>query len=932
MLKRLPATLALLCTVTVTVLVPAQAQTQTPSPQAAPSPARPQAGPALPRGVQRVTSVEGITEYRLANGLQVLLAPDSSKPTTTVNLTYRVGSRHENYGETGMAHLLEHLIFKGTPTTRNALAEFTRRGMRANGTTWFDRTNYFASFSANEENLRWYLSWQADAMVNSFIAKKDLETEMTVVRNEMERGENNPGSILFQRALASMYQWHNYGNSTIGARADVENVDIGRLQAFYRTYYQPDNATLIVAGAFEPAQVLQWVQQYFGRIPAPKRELPELYTIDPVQDGERTVTLRRVGGTPLVMAGYHVMPGAHPDYAAIEALEPILTDAPAGRLHQRLVEAGLASSVFAFSRPLADPGFLMAGVELGPGQDLARAREVLLGTLESFEKEPVTPAELQRARVRWINAWEQLYADPESLGVALSESVAQGDWRLFFLLRDRMRALKAEDVQRVATQRFVPSNRTLATYLPTEAPQRAPAPQRVDVAEQLRDFKPQEGAGQVAAFVATPANIDRLTQRFVIEHQNRGGLEVALLPKPTRGSLVQATLVLRFGDEKSLFGSGDAASMLAQMLDKGTRRLSRQQIRDRLDELQTEMGIGGSPGALQVSLTTRRQHLPAVIELLGELLREPALPPDALEEVRRQMLTAVEQQRKEPEAQVANGLARHGNPYPRGDVRHARTFDEIEADLKAVTVQGLSQYHQRFLGASHAQFGAVGDLDVSATREALQKAFGNWASPLPFTRVPAPFVEVPPTRMVFETPDKQNATLGVRLSVPLNDLHPDYPALMMANWLLGAGGDSRLWKRIREQGGLSYDVRSSMQWNSFEPNSQWSGSAIFAPSNRAKVEAAFREVVEGALKGGFTAEELAAGKRGLLSRRALSRAQDDTLAGALASNLFLNRDFSVSQRVDEALQALTVEQVNAALRKYVNPSQFVTAVGGDFKP
>jgi len=214
------------------------------------------AGAALAQPLAKVTSVEGIDEYRLANGLQVLLIPDDSKPTTTVNLTIRVGSRMENYGETGMAHLLEHMMFKGTPTHPKVWAEFQSRGLRANGSTWFDRTNYTASFAADEANLDWYVGWLADAMIHSFIARKDLDTEMTVVRNEMEMGENSPERSLFKQTLAAMYDWHNYGKSTIGARADVENVDIPRLQAFYRLYYQPDNATLVVSGKFNPAKTL----------------------------------------------------------------------------------------------------------------------------------------------------------------------------------------------------------------------------------------------------------------------------------------------------------------------------------------------------------------------------------------------------------------------------------------------------------------------------------------------------------------------------------------------------------------------------------------------------------------------------------------------------------------------------------------------------
>ena len=224
--------------------------------------------------LQKIQSVEGIDEYRLPNGLQVLLVPDTSKPTTTVNLTYRVGSRQENYGETGMAHLLEHMLFKGTPKHPKVWAEFEKRGLAANGSTNADRTNYTASFSANADNLNWYVGWLADSMVNSFIARKDLDTEMTVVRNEMESGENNPERTLYKKTLAVMFDWHNYGKDTIGARADVENVDIPRLQAFYRQYYQPDNATLIVSGSFDTAALLSAVSKSFGVIKKPTRKLP----------------------------------------------------------------------------------------------------------------------------------------------------------------------------------------------------------------------------------------------------------------------------------------------------------------------------------------------------------------------------------------------------------------------------------------------------------------------------------------------------------------------------------------------------------------------------------------------------------------------------------------------------------------------------------
>ena len=881
----------------------------------------------LPAGILAVTSVEGIDEYRLANGLQVLLIPDDSKPTTTVNITYMVGSRHENYGETGMAHLLEHMIFKGTPKIPRPKADLSSRGLAYNGTTSNDRTNYFASFSANDANLQWYIGWLADSMVNSFVARKDLDTEMTVVRNEMERGENDPSRILWQRTLATMFDWHNYSHSTIGARADVENVDIPRLQAFYRTYYQPDNATLTVSGKFEPRAVLKWVSESFGKLAKPTRVLPVLYTLDPTQDGERSVTLRRIGGAPLLYAGYHVPASATPDFAAVELLELILGDVPAGRLHKRLTQAQLVSGAFASAWELADPGVLIAGAQLAPGQDIDKARTELLATLESIGREPITADELTRARLKWLNAWDKAFTNPESVGIALSGYVGRGDWRLLFLSRDWVRAVQLADVQRVAEQYLLPANRTLGTYLPTDKPVRSPPPVRADLAQALQGFKPQAAAAKVESFEATPANIDARTQLFSI-----GGIKAALLPKGTRGGAVQAVLTLRFGDEASLVGQSDVAAAVAQMLNKGSRALTREQVQDRLDELKTDLSVSSSAGAVMVAMSSRRETLPAAIALVGDLLRNPAFPPAALDEYKRQLLTSIEEQRKEPGAVVGNALARLGNPYPRGDVRYVRSFDERTEDAARLNIDAVRAFHGRFYGASRGEFAAVGDLDAAAVKAALQAALGEWNAGVPFKRVPQPLVAVAPQTLMLATPDQQNATMLVRLALPMAELDPDYAALSMANYLLGSGSSSRLWLRVREADGLSYDVRSSVDWNSLDANSLWQGSAIFAPQNRARVEAAFREEVARARKDGFTPKELAEGQASLLNFRKLGRAQDAGMAGAWANNLYLGRTFAVSAKVDAALAALTLEQVNAALRKYVTPDAFVWGFAGDFKP
>ena len=398
----------------------------------------------------RVTSVEGITEYRLGNGLRVLLFPDPTKQTITVNITYLVGSRNENYGETGMAHLLEHLMFKGTPKHPNIPQELTSHGARPNGTTWFDRTNYFETFRATDENLQWALDLEADRMVHSFIAKKDLDSEMTVVRNEFESGENDPVGVLDQRVLSTAFLWHNYGHDTIGARADIENVPIERLQAFWRTYYQPDNAVLLVAGKFDEEKTLAMINTTFSPIPRPSRALPATYTAEPTQDGERSVTLRRVGDVQALAVAYHVPAGSHPDAPAVEILAEVLGDTPSGRLHKALVDAKKATSVSSFFLDLKEPGFLLLRAEVRQDQSLEDAKTTMLQTIDGAVKTPPSKEEVERARAKILKNIELTMNSADRVGLQMSEWIGAGDWRLFFLNRDRIRKVTPEDVGRAA--------------------------------------------------------------------------------------------------------------------------------------------------------------------------------------------------------------------------------------------------------------------------------------------------------------------------------------------------------------------------------------------------------------------------------------------------------------------------------------------------
>lgn len=884
---------------------------------------------ASPSVAQQVASVEGITEYRLPNGLRIVLAPDDAKATTTVNTTYLVGSRHENYGETGMAHLLEHLLFKGTPSLpgKTIPTEFARRGMSVNGTTAQDRTNFFGTFSANDDNLDWALRMEADRMVNSVISRADLDSEMTVVRNEMEMGENSPGRMLMQQTMAAAYRWHNYGKAPIGARSDVEHVNIDNLRAFYRRYYQPDNAVLVVAGKFDPAATLARIERYFGPIPRPARVLPPEHTVEPAQEGARELVVMRPGDNSLVAAQYHVSPGAHPDSTVLSLLTIILGDTPGGRLYKALVERGQATSIGSALFAMKDPGALLFMAETSKDQPLAAARAGLITQVEGFAEAPVTEAELERARVRMRNAYEHYMNDPGALGIALSEAIAKGDWRLFFVARDRIETTTLADVQRVALNYFQASNRTVGLFIPAEQPRRAQVPTAPDVAAMVGNYQGKPALAAVAPFDPSPANIEAHTTRQTLAN----GMQLALLPKPARGDVVHGVLVLRIGDVQSLQGLTTVGALTASMLRRGAAGMDRQQISDRIETLRARVGIVGGSERVSVSFETRRAQLPEVLALLREILRAPTFPEAEFEMLRKTSIADIESTQRQPGVMASNALGRHGDPYPAGDPRHTRTFAENIADLQAATLAQVRDFHARFYGAGNAQLSLVGDFDAQAAAAQAAQLFGDWTAPQPYARVDRPFVPITPAELTLPAPGKANAVYLAAAPIDLTNDSPDYALMMIANRVLGGASlRGRLADRLRQQEGLSYGASSWVQVGALDRAGRFGLQAQYAPQNLPRVQRAVAEELERFVRDGITPQELAEAVSGLLQQGMVSRSSDAALAGTLANQLYLGRTMAFTAELEERLRNATPDAVNAAIRRYIQPGSLSRVYAGDF--
>jgi len=883
---------------------------------------------ALPEGIQKVTSIEGIDEFKIDNGIKLLLLPDDSKPQFTINVTINVGSRHEGYGESGMAHLLEHMLFKGTDKYLDTPKHLKDRGvLNMNGTTWYDRTNYFETLPASDENLEFAIDMESDRLVNSLIKGEDLASEMTVVRSEFERGENSPQRVLMQRIMANAYEWHNYGKSTIGNRSDIERVPVDRLREFYRKYYQPDNIMVVIAGKFDRAKALSLVAKYFGTLTNPDRELPKTYTQEPAQDGERRVVLRRNGDVRVLGVGYHVSAASNEDYAALEVLIALLNNKPDGPLYEDLVKTELVSDVSAFAFKTHDPGVMLVLAELSEDADIEAAEKTMMDSIQNVAGE-VTEERVKREIQELLQKRERLFANSESFAIQLSEWQAYGDWRLFFLHRDRIEKVTVADVVAAAEKYLVTDNRTIGVFLPTKETERAPVPEQVDLEELLAGYKGRAAIAAGEDFDPTPENIESRTVKGKFD----SGVEYALLSKKTRGAKVFVNGRVNFGSPDSLSGQIEACDLMGSLMTKGTQSIEYQKFRDRLNELGATLSVSSSVGKLNYSIEAKNETLGEVLTLLKSALREPLFDEGEFDILREQKVTQIKTGLSDPTSLAVRKISRKLSPYEKTDARYVATMEESIENFEALTVDDIKAVYKQAAG-SNGQVAVVGDFEVEPIKEALGQIFDGWNSSVTYERVNEPAPDgIKGERITINTPDKKNATYYAALLRRKTDADPDYEALLIGNYVLGGGPlSSRLADRVRKKDGLSYTVGSQFRAESIDEQAMFSIYAISNPDNTEKVVSTIEEVIKKYFDEGIEDDELAKAMDSYLTKRKGGRAEDRSLASLLRKNLEVGRDMTFFGKSDETMANLTKEKVESAMRSFLTMDDLIIVTAGDFE-
>jgi len=883
--------------------------------------------------IKKTASVEGITEYVLDNGMNVLLFPDNSAQTITVNITYKVGSRHEGYGEKGMAHLLEHMVFKGTPNHPNIPEELTSHGARPNGTTWYDRTNYFETFNATDENLDWALDLEADRMVNSYIAKNDLESEFSVVRNEFESGENSPTSVLMKTTISTAYLWHNYGQSTIGNRSDIERVPIENLKAFYKKYYRPDNAILMVTGKFETDKTLALIEKKFGAIKNPNTPIRDIPTIEPPQDGEKRVTLSRVGDLQVLAAMYHTPAGSHEDYSALAVAEDILTAQPSGRLYKALIDDKKASSIWSFFPFTKEPSFMYFNVDVPSDKSIIEAETTVLSLLDNLANTPITEAELSRAKANLLKQIDQISRNSAYLGTFMSEFIGAGDWRLAFIHRDRIENMTADKVNAAIQKYFIKTNRTVGVFEPTKNPIRVGVEHTEGVEDLVANYKGKEGYGAGEAFDIGYDNIQNRLNSGKLEKSN---IEYGFIKKNNRGKSVSLSFAMRNGNVNQLMNKGFTAQYAASLLNKGTKNLSRQAIEDKLSALKTSINFRGANGRVYANISSTEDNLMESLELMSEMFKNPLFDETELDKLKTQQLASIEQNKSEPSFVASMKIGQLNQRYTKGHPLYSMSIDEQVAAINAVNTKDIKAYYDEFYGISdNATLVVIGNFDEQSIKDFFENEFGNFKSELPFTAVSNKFQSNKPANENIRTPDKKNAFTTGTLSFESSQYDEDYAALQIAGTIFGGGFlNSRIAGRLRQKDGVSYGAGGGVGVDGAKDDKNSSAYiyAIYAPENAAKVQLGFKEEIERFIKDGITEEELTNAVNGWIQAQNVSRAKDNELSNVINNNLYYKRGLNFQKELEANVNKLTVESVNMAIKKHFKTLDKWTVVNaGDFK-
>ncbi|MBD0825474.1 M16 family metallopeptidase [Aestuariibaculum marinum] len=882
---------------------------------------------------EKIQELEGVEEYLYTpNGMKMLLVQDNSAPVVTVQVVYRVGSKHEVPGNTGSTHLLEHLNFKGTPTfnKKNGTGIFKILqgiGAEMNATTWNDRTNYYETIPSDKIELALHI--EADRMRNSLLLKEDKEAEMTVVRNEFERGENNPGSLLSKEIWATAYMAHPYHHETIGWRSDIEKMPIEVLRDFYNTYYWPDNATLTIIGDFQKDQLFGLVDKYFGAITKAPHQIPQPYTTEPEQLGPRRIVVKKPGQQAMVTIAYKIPGRMHEDLPALEVLSQIAGSGTSSLISKTFVDKGLATFGYARASKFQDVGLFTVTLAFSPDKDVEELNAQLINMLDKIKEEGVTQEDVDRV-VAKLNTQTILSRDGSgSIASELNEAIAGGDWRDYIKGAQRLSKVTAEDVKRVANKYLLENQSTTGYFIPEEIGSNTATESKASGVKSENWGKyyfrnPQVGHDHLECDnILKVEQFQEITSAYeTIRPTAKGekyirkeisGIDVVTVKTGAKGFVtVAASFPI-----SSYIGTGSEVvpTLTVNMLSKGTKLNNKFEFSEKLEKLGATIRISSDVNNINIRFKCLTQDVDNIVALLAEELRQPLFDPNEFKLLKEQSINNMKNGLTDPGTQGSIALSQA--IYPKGHPNYESDIETTIKQIEAATIDDLKAFHRKYFGTAGMHLVAVGDIDTKNLYGALKTNFSRWNGG---TSGKGMFNEPSTANALTEVvtiPKKPSAELFIGKYTGIERNDDDYIPFFIGNTVLGGGFSGRLMQTVRDRDGLTYGIYAGHTGHNMA-GGFWSVNASFNPSLFQKGLDATMIEIKNWIENGITKEELEHCKNNITGSFKVGMATTSGLSSTLLSFLQSGKTPEYLDQYPKDVEAVTLLQVNQAIKKYVD--------------
>ena len=885
----------------------------------------------IPEGYKKVKELGGIEEYLLeSNGLNVLLLEEHSAPVLTFMVTYRVGSRNEVTGTTGATHILEHLMFKGTPTFNKAKgtqisATLQNIGALINATTWLDRTNYYENIPSDQLELAVHI--ESDRMRNSLLKAEDRDAEMTVVRNEFEQGENNPVGVLDKELWANAYLAHPYHHSTIGWRSDIENVPIEKLKEFYDTFYWPNNATVTIIGDFEKNNALGLIKKYFGAISSSPHEIPKVYTEEPEQLGPRRVIVKKAGQLGVIGIGFKSPPGLHEDTYSMLVLNSILTNGKTSRLYKKLIDTNKAVSVFTWYTPFKDAGLFPIYSRLSEGTTYEEVEKIILDEIENIKLNGVTKEEVNRA-ISKIVAQTTFGRDGSfSIASQINEAIAKGDWTYYVNYLDNINKVTPASVKKVVENYFV-ENKSVTGYF---IPQKSGSDESSKSTSMLQGSHDKlfyrgerENADLASTRVKTPEVSSSVNKSTEITRKSINGIDVVSVKTGVK-DVVTFTGSLVAGDYYSPKSNSAIADLTARMLDKGTTKNDKFALAEKLENIGATLSFGTGKHTISFNGKCLKKDIETVIDLLAEQLKYPAFDESEFTKLKNRISNSFKQSLENTNTRADVEMDRQ--IFPKGHPNYVTSIQQLIDDIEKATLQEVKDFYKKYYGPKSMIFVAVGDLTEGVLNSSIKKSFNGWTGGVDSKIFDVAEPQTKGSKHIITIPDKASATLLVGQASTLKKSDPEYLPLHIGLNILGGNFSARLMSIIRDDEGLTYGIYS---WHADDiySDGRWQVQGAFNPALLNKgYESTMRELKRW-IKEGVTEQELKNKKSTLIGSFKVQLATTNGIAGQILS--FVQRGFDPEYIYEypQKIEKVTLDQVNESIKKYVKYNELVTVIAG----